>query len=109
MRNMDKMKTYLDSIIWWCGTLLITCAAVCLIPVMFVLMLLDFKRLKRSALAVEPLVDDDMPPEAYSLFNRFVRKFIAPIVIVVTLPIVVIVGLFQIIFTRNPTDDDIIW
>jgi hypothetical protein len=79
------------------GALVLLPIIICLSPLAIIWMWLDFKRLKRVALEVEPMREG----EEMNVLGRAIT-FVA-------LPIIVIVGACWSLFSSSDDDDGVIW
>jgi hypothetical protein len=81
-------------------------------PLIWLWLLLDFARLKRVALEVEPrneaALGQDHPIYARA-FDWFLRNIVGKVLIVLFLPLIAIVGMFMCAFEQHDDKDDIIW
>jgi hypothetical protein len=88
------------------GRIALFLIVVILTPLILLWLLFDFKRLERVALELEPR--DDTVPEfsttsAYYV-HWFLRNIIGRMIMVICLPIIAIIGLYQSIFDGDTFD-----
>jgi hypothetical protein len=83
-----------------------------LTPLIYVLMMLDIRRLTDIALGIEPDIDagamnGDAPRRG--IVERFLVWFCRPVIIAVLLPLIAIAGAFVMIWVKPTEEDSIIW
>lgn len=92
--------TFRDSISWILGklgALVLLALVICCSPFAIIWMWLDFRRLKRTALEVEPMRPNEHP------------NVIGKTIIFIVLPFIVIIGLCIGLFKSSNDEDEIIW
>jgi hypothetical protein len=93
---MRRFDSAVEWVIRYWGAMALTVLIICLSPLAIVWMWLDFARLKKVALEIEPMRPNEKEP-----------NLIGRAILFLALPIVVLVGLCLTLFSDD--DDDVIW
>jgi hypothetical protein len=91
----------------FCTRLFLGLGLLLVAPFLLVLMLFDHKHLRKVAEEIEP---PEPVPTPRSIIDWMLLRLLRPVIIIVALPLIVLVGLFQMVFGFGKTeDDDVIW
>lgn len=96
---MDRLLSQFGE---FCFHLVLAAMLIAALPVFYLYMLWDFKRVKQAAIEIEPYNDEPVHG-----FARCIR-LVVNVIIFFSLPLIIIVGLIQNLFFSKK-DDDIIW